>query len=262
MGSASKNRPHVDYPICTDKRQIGLQSKTGLIRALATGAAFLFGHGHTHALAVEFEPVRVADQPRISMDMLDAELEQFVQYGKAIQASFNAPQLQRNVAQAETDLRRAEELYKSNSVSYEELRSKQNALAQARKSIEINLAGQNTAVARAEVAKYKILEQGQPGLSSYILPAAKSQLDYLLSLQALLARAKEKAENEFTLATFLEENGRKLVEQGAFPREELERRILARQRAQTGVQTAQAELDALTPAVEAARRTLTKVQGG
>lgn len=227
--------------------------------ALVVCAAF--GGLHHMARSSTFEPARVADQANITIDMLAEEAEQFVQYGKAIQASIGAAQLQRNVAQAETELRRAEDLYKSKSVSLEELRSKQSALAQARKSTEINSAGQRTAEARAELAKYKILDEGQPGLSSYILPAARAQLDYLQALQTLLARAKEKAENDLSLAVFLEDNARKLVATGAFPRDELERRILSRQKAQTGVQTAQAELDALAPAIDAAQRTLAKLQG-
>jgi multidrug resistance efflux pump len=221
--------------------------------------AVLFGVSVPHAAA--FEPARVADQANVTIDMLEEELEQFVQQGKAIQAKINAPQLQQNLSQAQADLRRAEELYKSKSISFEELRTQQTAVDQIRKSIEINKAGEQASLARAEVAKFKILEQGQPGLNSYILQAAVSQVQYLTSLQSLLARAKEKAENQLELAKFLETNARDLVEAGAFPRELLEQRTLARKQAETAVGTTVAELEALTPALDAAKRTRTKLQG-
>jgi hypothetical protein len=212
------------------------------------------------ASAQPFEPARVADQANVTIEMLEEEAEQFIQQGKIKQADFNAPQLQRNLDQTLVDLKRAEDLYKSQTISLEELRAAQTNVEQARATIEINRAGRQTAVSRSLVAKYKILEQGQPGLSSYVLQAAEAQLDYLIALQTLYARAKDKADNDLRLAQFLEENAAKLVESGAITRIEFDRRVLARQKAMNALQNATAELEAFTPAVEAARQTVAKLQ--
>lgn len=207
-----------------------------------------------------FVPAIVADQENITVEMLDNELDQFVQNGKAIAAQQNAPQLQRTYDEAVVEAQRAEKLYETKSISLEEVRSKQTARDSAKLSIDLNKAAFQASRMRAEVSKLKIIEDGRAN-SAVLLDASKAQLNYLEALQVLTAKAKEKADAQYRLATLLEENGRKLVDSGAMPRQEYEQRILAKDKAATAVRTAQTELDALTPAVVAARRTVQRVQG-
>ena len=81
-------------------------------------------------------------------------------------------------------------------------------------------------------------------------------------MQVLTKKAKEKTDAQFRLASFLEENGRKLLESGAMARQEYDQRVLAKDKAANAVKTAQIELDALTPALNAARRTVQRVEAG
>jgi hypothetical protein len=208
-----------------------------------------------------FVPAVVADQANLSVDMLDWELDQFVQNGKALAAQTFAPQLQRSYEEAVVEAARAEELYKTNSASLEEVRSKQTARDSARYSIELNAAAEKASRARAEVSKFRILEKGREN-AALLVEASKAQLAYLEALQILTKKAKEKTDAQFRLASFLEENGRKLAESGAMARQEYDQRVLAKDKAANAVKTAQIELDALTPALNAARRTVQRVGAG
>ncbi len=239
------------------------RNRPAIKMSLCLLALTMFGHSARaeEGASAAFVPAIVADQANLSVDMLDWELDQFVQNGKALAAQTFAPQLQRTYEEAVIEAAHAEELYKTNSVSLEEVRSKQTARESARYSIELNAAAEKASRARAEVSKFRILEKGREN-AAVLVEASKAQLAYLEALQVLTKKAKEKTDAQFRLASFLEENGRKLVESGAMARQEYDQRVLAKDKAANAVKTAQIELDALTPALTAARRTLQRVGAG
>lgn len=227
---------------------------TTLPAAMATLSLTIFGSS-----AFAFEPALVSDQPNITIEMLDFELEQFVQWSKARAAQLNKPQLERTAEQTRVDLERGRQLYSAKQISLEDLKERESAYEIARTTIELNDAAETLARAKAEVSKFKIIEQGQQSAAP-LVEAAEAQVRYLKAFQILMEKAMINAESRFRLAKFLEDNAKKLIESGGIPLEVFEKRKLERQKAETDVTKARTEYEAYEPAIQAAQRTLERLR--
>ncbi len=206
----------------------------------------------------KFEPVYVADQENISVQMIAAESQQFKFFGEFLASQLDAPQRQRAFDAAEAEVRRAEFLYTTNSISLEELQGKRAQRDLARLEIEVANAEAQVAFGMAEVAKYKILDEAQRSLD-VLKMAANAQVLCAEAQRFLATKSLDKAKSFLAYSTIREATGKGLLKVGGLTEQEYAQRLLLMQSAQTAVRVAQVQLETMIAAVAAAKRTQARV---
>jgi hypothetical protein len=206
----------------------------------------------------DFEPTYVANQEKISVQMIAAEAEQFAYLGQLLATQLDSPQKQRDLDAAETEVRRAELLYTTNSISLEELQSRKAQRDLARIAIEVSSAKSQVARSMAEVAKYKILDEAQSSME-VLRSAANAQVLCLEAQRFLTIKSLEQAQSFLVFTSIREATAKELLKSGAITEQEYAQRLLQMQSAKTGVSVTKLQLETMTTAVAAAKRTLARV---
>lgn len=210
------------------------------------------------ASPVNFEPAYVADQENISVQMIAAESEQFSYLGQLLASQLDAPQRQRELDAAEVEVRRAELLIKTNSISLEELQAKRAQRDMARNAIEVGNAKTQVALNMAEVAKYKILDDAQRN-GDVLKAAANAQVLCSEAQRFLAVKSLDGARSFFAYSTIREATGKELLKSGGMTEQEYAQRLRMVESAQSAIKIAQVQVEAMTSAVAAAKRTLLRV---